>query len=337
MAVNQAFTTSGKLASASEQNLYADLIKEAIQIHGHDVNYVDRTLTARDDIFGEDSLSTFSKQQTIEMYVEDADGGYQGEKELIQQFGLENRNEITFVVSRTRFDDVAHQMDLETATASTQGSILLESGTITSSLTNKISASFGTAYLRGEAASTSLYANRPKEGDLIYHPVLDKIFEVAFVDEDDPFHQLDNNPVYKLRCKQFEYSSEVLDTGITAIDAVEDALTGDALQHQVTLEQTSGYTQSFALEFFTQKGYTDNLLAETGDTLVSETDESSAGESILLENPADSGVDSYIIQEDYIVGDMSTDTTAQNELFETEDENILDFSESNPFGDAGRT
>ena len=157
------------------------------------------------------------------------------------------------------------------------------------------------------------------------------------MDEDDPFHQLDNNPVYKLRCKQFEYSSEVLDTGITAIDAVEDALTGDALQHQMTLEQTSGYTQSFALEFFTQKGYTDNLLAETGDTLVSETDESSAGESILLENPADSGVDSYIIQEDYIIGDMSTDTTAQNELFETEDENILDFSESNPFGDAGRT
>ena len=57
----------------------------------------------------------------------------------------------------------------------------------------------------------------------------------------------------------------------------------------------------------------------------------------LLENPADSGVDSYIIQEDYIVGDMSTDTTAQNELFESEDEDILDFSESNPFGDAGRT
>jgi hypothetical protein len=76
MAVNQAFTTSGKLATTAEQNLYADLVKEAIQIHGHDVNYVDRTLTARDDIFGEDSLSTFSKQQTIEMYVEDADGGY---------------------------------------------------------------------------------------------------------------------------------------------------------------------------------------------------------------------------------------------------------------------
>ena len=80
------------------------------------------------------------------------------------------------------------------------------------------------------------------------------------------------------------------------------------------------------------------MLDETdSDNIIGEDDSSSVGESILLENPADSGVDSYIIQEDYIVGDMSTDTTAQNELFETEDENILDFSESNPFGDAGRT
>jgi len=249
MAVNSAFKTSGKAATTAEQNLYASLVKEAIQIHGHDVNYIDRTLTARDNIFGEDSLSQFNKSQTIEMYVEDADGGYQGEKELIQQFGLENRNEITFVVSRTRFDDVAHQMDLETATATTEGSILLESGTLVSSSTNTLYASFDSGYLRGETASTSTYANRPKEGDLIFHPVLEKVFEVAFVDHDEPFHQLDNNPVYKLRCKQFEYSSEVIDTGIADIDAIEDTLTGDALQHQVTLEATTAYNESIALEF----------------------------------------------------------------------------------------
>ena len=249
--------------------------------------------------FGEDSLSTFSKQQTIEMYVEDADGGYQGEKELIQQFGLENRNEITFVVSRTRFDDVAHQMDLETATASTQGSILLESGTITSSLTNKISASFGTAYLRGEAASTSLYANRPKEGDLIFHPVLNKIFEVAFVDEDEPFHQLDNNPVYKLRCKSFEYSSEVLDTGITEIDAVEDGLSTDTMNFQFTLE------------------------AETG--------------SIVLES--DIGETNYLINEDFTMATQQPvdqgkafETAAGTNTSSTSDD-ILDFSERNPFGE----
>ena len=337
MAVNSAFKTSGKAATTAEQNLYASLVKEAIQIHGHDVNYIDRTLTARDNIFGEDSLSQFNKSQTIEMYVEDADGGYQGEKELIQQFGLENRNEITFVVSRTRFDDVAHQMDLETATATTEGSILLESGTLVSSSTNTLYASFDSGYLRGETASTSTYANRPKEGDLIFHPVLEKVFEVAFVDHDEQFHQLDNNPVYKLRCKQFEYSSEVIDTGIADIDAIEDTLTGDALQHQVTLEATTAYNESIALEFFTDSSNTDTLLMEDEDVVVHEDDEASIGESILLENAADSGDANYIIQEDYIVGDMSTDTTAQNEFFEAEDENILDFSESNPFGDAGRT
>ena len=337
MAVNSAFKTSGKAATTAEQNLYASLVKEAIQIHGHDVNYIDRTLTARDNIFGEDSLSQFNKSQTIEMYVEDADGGYQGEKELIQQFGLENRNEITFVVSRTRFDDVAHQMDLETATATTEGSIVLESGTLVSSSTNTLYASFDSGYLRGETASTSTYANRPKEGDLIFHPVLEKVFEVAFVDHDEPFYQLDNNPVYKLRCKQFEYSSEVIDTGIADIDAIEDTLTGDALQHQVTLEATTAYNESIALEFFTDSSNTDTLLMEDEDVVVHEDDEASIGESILLENAADSGDANYIIQEDYIVGDMSTDTTAQNEFFEAEDENILDFSESNPFGDAGRT
>jgi hypothetical protein len=76
---------------------------------------------------------------------------------------------------------------------------------------------------------------------------------------------------------------------------------------------------------------------EDNDVVVHEDDSSSIGENILLENPADTGIDSYLIQEDYIVGDMSTDKTAQNEYFEEQDEDILDFSESNPFGDAGRT
>ena len=228
------------------------------------------------------------------MYLENTEG-FDGEGDLFTRFGVEIRDEATFVVSRRRWTQQVQRMDSEVTSV------------------------------------------RPLEGDLVYLPLSNSLFQITHVEHEQPFYQLSNLPVYKLRCKQFEYSSEVLDTGITAIDAVEDALTGDALQHQVTLEQTSAYTQSFALEFFTQKSYTDTLLAETGDTLVSESDDSSAGESILLENPADSGVDSYIIQEDYIVGDMSTDTTAQNELFETEDENILDFSESNPFGDAGRT
>ena len=64
-------------------------------------------------------------------------------------------------------------------------------------------------YVLQDIASTD--ADRPQEGDLVYHPVIAKMFEINFVDHDEPFYQLDNNPVYKLRCKQFEYSSEDID------------------------------------------------------------------------------------------------------------------------------
>ena len=79
MAVNKAFHTSNLTSIASERNLYKDLIKEAIQIHGHDVYYVDRTAVALDNVLGEDALAKYRNQQPIEMYVEDAESGYAGD------------------------------------------------------------------------------------------------------------------------------------------------------------------------------------------------------------------------------------------------------------------
>ena len=188
-------------------------------------------------------------------------------------------------------------------------------------------------YIIQDTATTD--ADRPQEGDIIYHPIFEKMFEINFVDHDEPFFQLDNNPVYKLRCKSFEYSSEALDTGITTIDAIEDDLSTDTSLFQFSLEQSSSYNESIALEFNTNKTYTDSLLMEDDDTVAHEDDSRSAGDSILLENDADSGLKEYLIQESYIVGDASTDKTAQNELFDTLDDTVLDFTESNPFGDAG--
>ena len=75
MAVNKHFHTSGSQAITSEKNLYRDLVTEAIQIYGHDVYYMDRTLVAEDTIMGEDTLSKFNSQHLIEMYMEDAQGG----------------------------------------------------------------------------------------------------------------------------------------------------------------------------------------------------------------------------------------------------------------------
>jgi hypothetical protein len=336
MAVNKAFHTSNLTSIASERSLYQNLIKEAIQIYGHDVYYMDRQSVNEDTLFGEDTLNQFNTQHPIEMYVEDGEG-YAGDKEIMTQFGLENRNEITFVVSKERFQELDRQVQIESGTDSTGGSILLETGTIDqsedSSVLSTVSGDNNFYIIQDTAATDS---DRPLEGDLVYHPVLTKVFEVSFVDHDEPFHQLDNNPVYKLRCKQYEYSQEVIDTGIAEIDAIEDDLSTDTTGSQFTLEQSSTQNEEISIQH--SIGNFGLLLEETdGDNILFENDDSSVGTNILLENAADSGDDAYLIQEDYIVGDMSTDKTSQNELFDSLDDDILDFSESNPFGDAGGT
>ena len=140
-----------------------------------------------------------------------------------------------------------------------------------------------------------IVSSRPNEGDLIYFPKASKLFEITFVDHDDPFYQVHNLPTYKLKCKTFEYGSESIDTGITEIDEIEDDNSLDMLSHQMTLE------------------------AEVG--------------SILLENAVEGADASYIILETYNVATI--DENSQNDDFELADDNILDFTESNPFGDAG--
>ena len=381
MATNSIFHTNNLTALKTEQNLYRDLIKEAIQIYGHDVYYVDRTTVATDTILGEDALSKFTTQHPIEMYVEDGEGGYAGEKEIMSQFGLENRNEITLVVSKQRFQEMDSQITLEDATDTTGGSIQLEAGSINqnanSSKLETVTQRFitingtdssstnaddkimleddNTSFILSEESGNEFYvlmdtattdADRPQEGDLVYHPILGKMFQVNFVDHDQPFHQLDNNPVYKLRCQQFEYSQERIDTGITELDNIESELSVDIGEHQFTLEQSTTYNEDIRI-FHTASDQglllldgTDSTGTNAGDNVTGEDDTTSSGDNILLENAADTGTPQYLLQETYIVGDSSTNTsnidkTAQNELFDQLDDNVLDFSEKNPFGDAG--
>ena len=314
--------TTGQIG-AVEQSLYANLIAEAIQIHGHDVYYLDRTLVAEDTVLGEDSLSKFNTQSLIEMYMEDSGGGYAGEQELMSQFGLQNLSEATFVVSKTRFQEKTKQLQIEAATDSTSsGSIQLEAGTLSESkLAGEI------FYIINETDATD--SDRPLEGDAIYHPLLKKLFEINFVDHDEPFHQLDNNPVYKMKCRLFDYGSDTLDTGITEIDAIEDSLSTSTSDYQLTLENASLVGQSLTVDNVI---FTVDLTNVTSDaaTIGADQDPASFGESILSE----SGGDEYIISEDVpSLGDGVVDKTAQNELFDVLDDTVLDFSESNPFGD----
>jgi hypothetical protein len=319
MAVNKHFHTSGVAAIATEQSLYADLVSEAIHHRGHSVYYLDRTLVAEDTVLGEDSLSKFNTQASIEMYMEDSGGGFAGQQELMSQFGLQNLSEATFVVSKTKFQEKTKQLQIETATDSTSsGSIQLESGTVSDS---QIS------YILNETDATD--SDRPFEGDAIYHPTLKKLFEINFVDHDNPFHQLDSNPVYKLKCRLFDYGSEELSTGITEIDAISDDLSIASSEYQLTLENASIVGQPSTLDI---SGYTLDFDSVTLDSAIVTTDPASFGESILLET----GGDDYLISEEYIIGDGVIDKTAQNELFDTLDDTVLDFTESNPFGDVGK-
>ena len=275
MPTNVYFDTGTKL----EQHLYEDLMIEQLKIYGQEVFYIPRTLVKEDELFGEDTLSKFGDAYLIEMYFENIDG-FEGEKEIMSKFGLQMNEDVTFVVSRRRFEQlVSHDSNL-------------------------------------------IVKTRPNEGDLVYFPKVSKIFEISFVDKDDPFYQVHNLPAFKLKCKTFEYSGEDLDTGITEIDAIETDNSLDLLQFQMTLEQSGTFNEGLELEDGTgnveQEDSTDNVIGEN----------ETGGESILLETG------DYIIQEAIVID--TVDENAMNDFFEKEDDNIIDFSESNPFGDIGK-
>ena len=170
--------------------------------------------------------------------------------------------------------------------------------------------------------SNLIVKTRPNEGDLIYFSKLSKLFEISFVEDEDPFFQIHNVPAFKLKVKTFEYSSEILDTGITEIDAIETDNSMDMLAFQFTMEQSGTFNQGIQLEDGTgnieQEDSTDNIIGEN----------ETGGVGLLLENG------DYIIQEAFVVDTI--DENAMNDFFEREDDNRIDFSESNPFGDIGR-
>ena len=285
----------------NEQHLYEDLAIEAIQIYGHDVFYIPRTLVNKDELFGESALSRFDDAYGIEMWMETQEG-YEGEKELVSRFGLEIRDETTFVVSRRRWDN----------TVSNDANLIVSS--------------------------------RPDEGDLVYMPTVKKLFEISFVDHDDPFYQVDNLPVYKLYCRTFEYSSEVLDTGIAAIDDIETQRSTDFLGFEISGEQASGviFNENIGLEWGTIYATGDGDVMQedgttnpntVGDNLLGENEEGFA--AVILED-SDDYYTFVVIQEAYSLA--TQDTQSENEWFEDRvtgivGDPVLDFTESNPFGD----
>ena len=101
MAVNHYFQGGDGIGSQNEKRLIEDLIVENLKIYGHAVYYLPRTLVNRDLILGEDSASRFDESYLVEMYFETVEG-FQGEQEIISKFGLEVRDDTTFVIAKNK-------------------------------------------------------------------------------------------------------------------------------------------------------------------------------------------------------------------------------------------
>ena len=170
--------------SRGEQRLVQSLVNEHLKIYGIEVTFIPRKFVNQSTIIEEVTASKFDDNFLIEAYVENYDG-YAGAGDVLTKFGMSLRDEVTLTISKERFEEfIAPFMD---------------------------------------ADDDIELSSRPREGDLVFFPLGQRLFEIKFVEHEEPFYQLGSNYVYKLKCELFEYEDEVIDTSIEAIDTqVED-------------------------------------------------------------------------------------------------------------------
>ena len=182
--------------STNEQFLIQDLINEQLKIYGIEVYYLPRKIFKTDDIIREIQSSKFDDVFLIEMYLNNYDG-YAPGSDLMTKFGLKLQNEVSLTVSRERYEEFIAPF-LEGISSGIREGLIQE---------------YDFADL----------ITRPKEGDLIYFPLGERLFEIKRVESEKPFYQLGKNYVYELNCELYEYENELIDTAIEEVDnTVED-------------------------------------------------------------------------------------------------------------------
>ena len=162
---------------ATEQNLVQDLVDEQIKLFGSDVFYIPR-VHLKDKTLGEIIQSEFSQSYMIEMFLVNVEGFGAG-AEFVSKFGLRITDEISFVVSRRRWEQSANP------------------------------------------ALNLAIDGRPNEGDLIYFPLTEDLYEIKYVERENPFFQLGKQYFYQLTAEIYEQGADKFDTGIDDIDDVE--------------------------------------------------------------------------------------------------------------------
>jgi hypothetical protein len=290
----------------SEQNLYEDIIIESLKIYGQDVYYLPRTIVDTDYILNEAVESRFDDAYIIESYIENTDG-FGGEGDLMSKFGLEIRDTATFIISKRRWEQLI-------------------------GITNN---NFGAD-------------DRPLEGDLIYLPLSKKFFQIDFVENEAPFYQLSNLPTYKLQCSLFEFAEESINTGNIEIDSITDkySYSQELYLREVQSRFIPGEVVSFSID--------EDIVIESIVESFSKIDDQNYKLSVNTITTSDGNYHQYLVGG--IISSISStgsgkiskiiameggaesveaveSDNARNQDFKYATSVILDFSESNPFGE----
>ena len=303
----------------AEQSLYEDIVVESLKIYGQDLYYIPRVIV-RDNVLNDVATSSFYDSYAIEMYISNTDG-FEGDQTIMSKFGLEIRDQATFVVARRSWER------------------------------------FVGLY------NNNVNSIRPLEGDLLYYPPTKSFFEIKFVEHERPFYQLNNLVVYELQCELFEYSDERFDTGNPDIDAVQ---TYNAISTVLSISDQRGTGTQLLIGEQVVQGLANGvfMFAEVVNIQAQEADEVNGipeGSQLLwvsnitfsdeIFHEMQEGVrvvgqtsrSSWNVNRIYDIDDIDVDFTfpqnaqAQNREFEVDADSIIDFSESNPFGDPSIT
>ena len=171
--------------TSGEQNLVQDLINEQLKMYGVDIFYLPRKYLTTNSVIREVVQSKFDVAYPLEAYVDNYDE-YSGGGNLLSKFGIQSQDEVRLIISRERFENY-----------------------ITPLIQNQDDIKLST---------------RPKNGDLIWFPLDDRIYEIKDIEYAKPYYQLQDLYVYELYCELFRYEDEVIATGI---DEIDNELTGD--------------------------------------------------------------------------------------------------------------
>jgi hypothetical protein len=279
----------------SEQLLVEDLVIEALKIYGMDIYYMPRSTGDQVDmLYGEDTLKQYTAAYPLEMYLEDVTG-MEGEGDFMSKFGLEIRDEMTFLVSRRRFVFTVNQQ-------------------------------------------------RPNEGDLIYVPMLQNFFEITFVEHENNqamYYTLGrgrggNVYVYALKLKQWVFSNELVLTGNAEIDGqIKDAYprtqitlraggSGTYVPDEVVYQGANVATASAVATVYNYVAGSQLYVYRVTGTFAANT---------IITGNTSGAIWNVASTSDTATMDNAFEDVVDNNRIEGEADDVIDFTEHNPFGE----